>query len=427
MFFKNQSLKHIIVDLDSIADRDDLFRALESCEGLFETVAFASDVGADQCRESVESETDENLHSTFHYFPEEETWLFGFSAASVSDHLSDRGISPLDCVVISKSLDNIESVRALPVGTIVHSKAQALKCGADVCIDDWPELKEVLTGEIAGHLAELYMGGTRLVVHAKAKGVIHAADHPDLAECKVYLGGRYFTTADASVKRHLYTARLLAAKRNPAVHAAFFRQVILSMLKHIKSKEGFSEPRVTYVPPKPSDATSRMKVFFSTFPDTELVPEELLTCIRDFPPQKTMSGRVQRRDNVRDAFELAEGVDVANATLVLFDDIATSFSTLNECTKVLMDAGAAHVVQAALGMTVSPAPGLVLTGVGCEECGTEMVIRFNNKNGNAFWACGDTEAFRSGEKHPALTYKKGVDKIREMERLVASADDEIDF
>jgi ComF family protein len=64
--------------------------------------------------------------------------------------------------------------------------------------------------------------------------------------------------------------------------------------------------------------------------------------IRPTPPQ---AGKVrERRRNVRGAFAVRSPEKVEGRSLLLVDDVLTTGSTVNECAKVLMKAGARAVL-----------------------------------------------------------------------------------
>ena len=79
---------------------------------------------------------------------------------------------------------------------------------------------------------------------------------------------------------------------------------------------------------------------------------KLLSKIRSTPQQKRISAN-QRKVNLRGAFDLAEGADVDDKTILLIDDIKTTGSTLNECAFVLNAYGAKAVYAASFCMTKS--------------------------------------------------------------------------
>ncbi|MDE0213831.1 MAG: ComF family protein [Deltaproteobacteria bacterium] len=78
----------------------------------------------------------------------------------------------------------------------------------------------------------------------------------------------------------------------------------------------------------------------------------VLTRKTETAPQSTLSLR-ERGPNVRGAFAIAPGRAVARMRVLLVDDIYTSGATLNECTRVLLRAGAGEVRALTLARTVS--------------------------------------------------------------------------
>ncbi|MBN2457419.1 MAG: ComF family protein [Sedimentisphaerales bacterium] len=81
-----------------------------------------------------------------------------------------------------------------------------------------------------------------------------------------------------------------------------------------------------------------------------------LVRVRYTKSQPSMASFTQRARNVRDAFAVRRGHKFAGRNICLVDDIKTSGATLNECAKVLKDAGASRVfalVLAVAGQTIS--------------------------------------------------------------------------
>jgi competence protein ComFC len=71
----------------------------------------------------------------------------------------------------------------------------------------------------------------------------------------------------------------------------------------------------------------------------------ILRCIerRRYTNTQTRFDRVERRQNLRNAFALRKGIDVSGKHLILLDDVVTTGSTLHECALVLRAAGAESV------------------------------------------------------------------------------------
>jgi ComF family protein len=72
--------------------------------------------------------------------------------------------------------------------------------------------------------------------------------------------------------------------------------------------------------------------------------------IRDTPPQSALDAD-QRRRNVRDAFR-ARPARVRDRSVLLVDDVMTTGATAGECTRALLDAGAATVDILTVGRAV---------------------------------------------------------------------------
>ncbi len=58
-----------------------------------------------------------------------------------------------------------------------------------------------------------------------------------------------------------------------------------------------------------------------------------------------------RESNIKDAFSVAPGADVAGKTILICDDVMTTGNTLDMCAKALKEAGAARVIGAAFSAT----------------------------------------------------------------------------
>lgn len=80
------------------------------------------------------------------------------------------------------------------------------------------------------------------------------------------------------------------------------------------------------------------------------VAVELLKKVVDAPAQSSL-GESERRANILGAYEAADEELIEGRRVLLVDDVVTTGSTLSECARVLLDAGAVSVVCAALART----------------------------------------------------------------------------
>jgi len=64
--------------------------------------------------------------------------------------------------------------------------------------------------------------------------------------------------------------------------------------------------------------------------------------VRPTPPQTQLSG-AERRKNIRGAFAVQNPEPLAKASILLIDDVFTTGATVEECSKILLRAGAKRV------------------------------------------------------------------------------------
>ena len=80
----------------------------------------------------------------------------------------------------------------------------------------------------------------------------------------------------------------------------------------------------------------------------QLPSHRALRKIRHTPPQSGLSSVPERKANVLGAYKLVKQIDVRGKRILLVDDIYTTGSTMNECARVLLTAGAKEVHGAAI-------------------------------------------------------------------------------
>ncbi len=71
--------------------------------------------------------------------------------------------------------------------------------------------------------------------------------------------------------------------------------------------------------------------------------------IKDTKKQSTLK-REERLLNVKEAFKLKDNTKIASKKVILFDDIYTTGSTVNECSKILKQGGASEVLVITLAI-----------------------------------------------------------------------------
>ena len=110
---------------------------------------------------------------------------------------------------------------------------------------------------------------------------------------------------------------------------------------------------ISWVPLSSKRARSRgydqaMLLALATALELNDVAIETLKKPHDVQAQSELSGWEERSANISGAYEAADPELIAGKCVLLIDDIVTTGSTLSECAKVLMSAGAKRVVCAVL-------------------------------------------------------------------------------
>ena len=72
-------------------------------------------------------------------------------------------------------------------------------------------------------------------------------------------------------------------------------------------------------------------------------PFSLLRKVKEKMPQYEVKNLRQRKENVKGAFEVTKKNRIKNSSVLLIDDVFTTGSTVNECTKALLSSGVSKV------------------------------------------------------------------------------------
>jgi ComF family protein len=70
--------------------------------------------------------------------------------------------------------------------------------------------------------------------------------------------------------------------------------------------------------------------------------DDLLIRTTQTEPQSVL-GRAQRRQNIKNAFDLNGAMKIKGESILLIDDVYTTGATVNECVRLLLSSGAQHV------------------------------------------------------------------------------------
>lgn len=107
-----------------------------------------------------------------------------------------------------------------------------------------------------------------------------------------------------------------------------------------------------------------------SFPNA--VIDESLQRIRPTRTQSRLDSEAERRENVKGAFAVAEGINLKDAVVIVVDDVVTSGGTVNECARVLRRAGASRVDVLAASIAISTRKMTQNTGALTSETFTRL-------------------------------------------------------
>ena len=130
----------------------------------------------------------------------------------------------------------------------------------------------------------------------------------------------------------------------------YLRHALADWLAQTLDDPRLQTPRCDRLVPVPLHSTRRRERGFN---QALILAEELGTrsgipvadCLKRirYTESQTHFDRDARMENLRGAFQMRQHSDVCNLHLLLIDDILTTGSTVDECARVLLDAGAASV------------------------------------------------------------------------------------
>ncbi len=89
-----------------------------------------------------------------------------------------------------------------------------------------------------------------------------------------------------------------------------------------------------------------MLLAYSVALELEDVAAEAIHKVKDTPAQSNINDPSRRKSNIRDAYAVLDPSLIMGKRVLLIDDIFTTGATLSECSRVLLNAGAAEVVGA---------------------------------------------------------------------------------
>ncbi|PDX93001.1 hypothetical protein COM78_20350 [Bacillus thuringiensis] len=263
------------------------------------------------------------------------------------------------------------------------------------------DLKGIFNEPISGYYNEMAAENLKGTGHTYKLGEIRHFLFPDI-KASLLVGGRYFTSKDHRAYTHCLTNKILKLKDCNPVIIDHLSGILNQNLQTVNNLWGNIDI-ITTVPPKPNGKNHLGLLLNSKSLNDfrDLIDTDILYTIKDYPKQKTAGNWENRANNVLDVFASRRNV---RGHIVIVDDILTSGSTTLECARILFENGAEKVSIVPLAVMQSQINNQNVSKVTCSNCNEGVFkLRFNNKDGNFFWACN---------QYPHCTNTKNYYKIK---------------
>lgn len=170
----------------------------------------------------------------------------------------------------------------------------------------------------------------------------------------VLAGGRYYSHSHIYSLFDLYSCALIANKNEKSKLKCSFDRFFIRILEaEIRDymRHGYEIDGICCVPDfNSNEEKTKFSEILRTV-STKLGIDDLspyLKKVRETKPQKTMESKTDREMNVKGAFKC--DVSMQGKRIVIFDDIMTSGSTMNECADILFTQGASEIFCAVLAL-----------------------------------------------------------------------------
>lgn len=335
----------------------------------------------------------------------------------IQEGVNAAGRTACECVAICSDALEVSQAHIVGVGAILVTNQpdgpvphdQPYIAGPDFILHAGQDGARVFDTDkrFGGYVGEVLaaIGHVPWIDSAWHKGRMTACtitfENEEACDSPVHVCGRYFRRSDPRHALHPLSLRLVNAKRYPERQA----RLLAGTLRFWANVCEPGECIVTCIPPRPDDDQNVVSLALQelTVDNLEANPS-LLVCKRDYPKQKDAGSYASRRENVRGVLGVNGPV---SGTVVVVDDITTSFATLNEARCALLDAGANDVMLvAACFHPENLAAGPATAAPSCPTCEGDTQPRFRKKDGGIFWGCSDLSVLQRGERHDAVDFKR---------------------
>lgn len=340
--------------------------------------------------------------------PWDDAYLFPVQA-NIKHALTAADAQPYEAVYVTFDAREIRGAAQTRVGTVLVGGQAMDEALPDVMADNIVDAVRMLANFVPNSFPG-YFGEVSTTIDGSGRsagrlGIPVMLSRPlreDIATASRAIAlGRYFPEGEARHTGHQPTRRLLNLKRGLAdVAGEPFAGSLAVALLWLDGKYPFEA--ITRVPQRPNDRrpdsiaalvreACRLGDSKAGRPLTPRFRPDLLSCVRDYPPQKQAGSLDSRRANVEGAFRCPGGVKGKH--VVLIDDILTTGSTAAECAATLLAAGASFVTALVLAKNQRVITPVDMRGAPCTApgCDGHFVVRVKrrDRSNTGFWGCSN--------------------------------------
>ena len=212
------------------------------------------------------------------------------------------------------------------------------------------------------------------------------------SECGIfpmYMLGRYYSKSQYMYMLHPYSSAVSLNKHEGSkifgVYNDLFEKMIAFVVERLKRNDKIDG--ICSVPTRPGRKERFVGMLSHISQKYNVINYgPSFTCSVDYPAQKSLSYN-ERHENIRGVFSFEE--ELHGERIVIIDDVITTGATMNECIKILKEAGAGDIYIIVLavnqyGLNYWSSNEIVIN---CPNCGQRMNLLINSRNRSFFYSC----------------------------------------
>lgn len=275
------------------------------------------------------------------------------------------------------------------------------------------EIDMIINNQFEGYYAE------KLAALKSMTSYYYHFMHNEKENITVYFAGRYYPKSrSAYYSNDVLSESILEFKNRRVTFIDHYFEAMVTVLKR-----NMNIDIVTYVPPKPND-TKRDRfgeMVFYSINDIKLSNE--IRCVKNY--NQKFSSAEERRENVKDAYEVIDQNRINGKDILVLDDIYTTGSTIEEIYRVLKNKGARTVsfLVIAVNQRLENIRYNYSMPLYCKCCNSELILRLRKDDSSWFYGCNNYYE-NDGCKKSSVNYQNGNNAIMEHNSIEFTEDNE---